>query len=153
MLLLTSCHNSSFTACSMVCFHFSLYYTKLHPHFHVFTVTHTYIHAHRGTLDQKLSVRQPGYLVENSCPLLSLPLTPAWQQPEIWGLPRPLSWEKRTGQHIHSEKLLSLLSLSLACSDIQRRKKAICLCSFTHSATNRNLRFTYTLSQPHSQNH
>lgn len=123
---------------------------------------HTLIHlggetwlAKEATLDQRPCVREPGYLVENSCPLLSLPLTPAWQQPEIWGLPRPLSWGKRTGQHTYTQNSFCLcsLSLSLAHPGLQRRKKAVCLCSFTHSVTNRNHRFTYTLPLPSSQNH
>lgn len=134
---------------------------------HTLTLTHIYVMintfggggaawlAKEVKMDQRPCVRKPDYLIENSCPLLSLPLTLTWQQPEIWGLSRPLSWERGTGQHTYTLKSFCFcsLSLSLALSDIQRRKKAVCLCSFTHSATNRNLRFIYTLPLPPSQNH
>lgn len=167
VLLLTSCYHLSFTVCSIVCHHLCPLLRQLRPHFHLFFLWHrltlTHTHTFRGEtwltkeakLDQRPCVREPGYLVENSCPLLSLPLTPAWQQPEIWGLSRPLSWGKRTGQHTYTQDSFCLcsLSLSLAHPGLQRRKKAVCLCSFTHSVTNRNHRFTYTLPPPTSQNH
>lgn len=114
----------------MVCHHLFLLLRQLQPYFHVFFLwhRHTLTHTHtlgvggwggawlvkEAKLDQRPCVREPGYLVENSCPLLSLPLTPAWQQPEIWGLSRPLSWGKRTGQHTYSQNSFCLCSFSLS---------------------------------------
>lgn len=63
-------------------------------------------------VDQRPCVRKPDYLIESSCPLLSLPLTLTWQQPEIWGLSRPLSWERGTGQHTYTLKSFCFCSLS-----------------------------------------
>lgn len=125
---------------------------------------HTLLHTHRETwqaqearLDQRQCVRESGNLVENSCPLLSLPLTLAWQQPEIWGLSRPLSWEKRTGQHTYTEKSFCLCSLfhspSLTQTYKDERKPFVYAHSLIQSVTNRNLCFTYTLPLPPSQNH
>lgn len=92
--------------------------------------------AKETKVDQRPCVGK-GYLLENSCPFLPLPLTLAWQQLEIWGLSRPLSWEKRDRTaYIHSEKLLfhlSLcLSLSLSLSRRHTKKKARCFV-FAHS--------------------
>lgn len=106
------------------------YYANYTPPFHVLSLWHTLIHTYKrrgedlagegSRAGSKACVcmsvcvweSEPGYLVENSCPLLSLPLTPAWQQLEIWGLCRPLSWERRTGRHTYSQKSFCLCSLS-----------------------------------------
>lgn len=105
------------------------------------TLRHTYAGGRFGLAkeakpDQRPGVREPGYLVESSCPLLSLPLTPAWQQPEIWRLSRPLSWEKKRDRtaHIDSGKLLSLLSsLTVPRSPRHTKKKESRLSMLIHS--------------------
>lgn len=57
--------------------------------------------------------------------------------------------KKDTTAHKLSEPLLSLrFSLSPARPDAQRRKKAVCLCPFTHSASNRSARSTHTHTPP-----
>lgn len=115
----------------------STYYANYTPNFHAFPPltniypdTNSWIHtqgetwsAKEAKLDQRPCVRESGYLVENSCPSLSLLLTLAWQQPEIWGLSRPLSWEKRTGQHTYTQKSFCLCSLSPSPSLAQTYKE------------------------------
>lgn len=109
------------------------------PLWHTYTLTHTLIHTctfGRGGVGGLGWPRKPGwikghvwgesgYLIENSCPSLSLLLTPAWQQPEIWGLSRPLSWgRKKKGQDsTHTLRKAFVSALSHSPSLIQTYKE------------------------------
>lgn len=171
VLLLTSFYHWSLTVCSTVGHHLCPWTWQLHPHFYVFSLWHTHITWHTlthtyagGDLAGQGSQAGSKAVCEGArVPRRKqLPLAVSASHPSLTAARnmRPLQTsvlgkKKDRTAHIHSEKLLSLLSLSLSLTHpgIQRRKKAVCLCSFTHSATNRNLRFTYTLPLPTSQNH
>lgn len=164
VLPFTSFYHFSFIVCSTVCHHLCPLLRQLQHDFLPLTCTYPDTHSYRETLAGPGSPAWSKAVCEGvRIPRRKqLPLAVSASHPGLTAArnmrpPQTSVLGKKTGQdrHIHWETLLSLLplSLSLARSNIQRRKKAVCLCSFTHSATNRNLRFTYALPLPPSQNH
>lgn len=82
----------------------------------------------------------------NSCPLLSPTLV--WQQPEIWGLPRPLFWEKKDRTaHPNSEKLLSLFTRSV--TQTKEKPTRLSVCSFIQQQIQIFISHIHSLGQPH----
>lgn len=110
--------------------------------------------AKEPKLDQRPCVGK-GYLIENSCPSLSLPLTLAWQQLEIWGLSRPLSWEKDTGRHTYALKSFCFISLPHSPSLTQTYKEERKAFVFARSLTQLQIEIfvSYKHTLPSSQTH